>query len=145
MSISLLPASEGSTTHLCVCCRPDHPVDAAPFVLPTSLPPLPKRAPKLKEETPPPPETKNGLKRSAPDDIDDEIQVIEPGAPQTDAHAHVDGQRPIKQLRASGPNGSKRAPDDDTTLERNAKRLRLVSAEVEVVEEDDDDEIVILE
>ncbi|KAG9092861.1 E1 ubiquitin-activating protein uba2, partial [Ceratobasidium sp. 370] len=114
-----------------------HPADAPSFTLPTSLIPLPKRAPKPREPTPPPPVTAtNGLKRSAVelDDEEDEIQIIEPGASP---------ERPTKQPRTSGPNATKRAPDDDTTLERNAKRLRLVSAEVEGAE--DEDEVVILE
>ncbi|KAG8740350.1 E1 ubiquitin-activating protein uba2 [Ceratobasidium sp. 414] len=118
---------------------PDHPTDAdsPAFILPTSLIPLPKRAPKPKEPSPPPPvKVTNGSKRSAVElDDEDEIQIIEPGASSE--------ERPTKPPRTSGPNGSKRAPDDDTALERNAKRLRLVSAEVEGAE--DEDEVVILE
>ncbi|KAG8678883.1 E1 ubiquitin-activating protein uba2, partial [Ceratobasidium sp. 394] len=71
----------------------DHPADAPPSILPTSLTPLPKRAPKPKEPSPPPPvTTTNGLKRSAVelDDEEDEIQIIEPGASPK--------QRPTKQL-----------------------------------------------
>ncbi|KAG8720204.1 E1 ubiquitin-activating protein uba2 [Ceratobasidium sp. 395] len=116
-----------------------HPTDAPSFVLPSSLIPLPKRAPKPREPTPPPPAaaTNGGLKRSAVElDEDDEIQIIEPGSNSE--------ERPTKQLRTVGPNGSKRAPDDDAALERNAKRLRLVSAELEGAE-DDDDEVVILD
>ncbi|KAG9120895.1 E1 ubiquitin-activating protein uba2 [Ceratobasidium sp. 392] len=118
----------------------NHPTDAPSFVLPSLITPLPKRAPKPKEPTPPPPvKVTNGLKRSAAEleDEEDEIQIIEPGSSSSSE------ERPTKQLRTSGPNDSKRAPDDDTTLERNAKRLRLVSAELEGTE--DDDEVVILD
>ncbi|CAE6486282.1 unnamed protein product [Rhizoctonia solani] len=104
-----------------------------PYVLPSTIPLLPKRAPKPKEPTPEPPVT-TGSKRRVPDDEDeDEIQIIEPGAPQTESN------------RTSGPNATKRTPDDASVLERNAKRLRLASSEVEEPMVDDDDEIVILE
>ncbi|KAF8598877.1 hypothetical protein BDV93DRAFT_526479 [Ceratobasidium sp. AG-I] len=146
-TVLMIVDDEEEVVDLAVCLNglpQNHATDTAPLILPNSLPALPKRAPKPKEETPPPAETKTGLKRSAEElDDEDEIQILEPGAPQTDTQ--VDGERPAKQMRKSGPNGSKRAPDDDTTLERNAKRLRLVSAEVEVIEDEDDDEIVILE
>ncbi|KAH7323317.1 hypothetical protein B0J17DRAFT_682908 [Rhizoctonia solani] len=99
-----------------------------PYILPSTIPPLPKRAPKPKEPTPEPPVT-TGSKRRVPDDEDeDEIQIIEPG----------------ESNRTSGLNVTKRTPDDASVLERNAKRLRLASTEVEEPMEDDD-EIVILE
>ncbi|QRW07441.1 ubiquitin-conjugating enzyme E1 [Ceratobasidium sp. AG-Ba] len=113
-----------------------HPADAPPFVLPTELIALPKRAPKPRDPTPPPPpkpRPTDGVKRSAIEleEEEDEIQIIEPGSGSEEP--------PAKQPRLSGPNIVKRAPDDDSALERNAKRLRLVSAELE------EDEVEILE
>ncbi|QRW21041.1 Uba2 [Rhizoctonia solani] len=111
-----------------------HPSDSKPLILPSVIPPLPKRAPKPKEPTPEPP-VATGSKRRVPDD-EDEIQVIEPGA-QNEAK---DGSN-----RTSGPNATKRTPDDTSGLERTAKRLRLASSEAEEAMVDDDDEITILE
>ncbi|KAF8751187.1 Ubiquitin-activating enzyme active site, partial [Rhizoctonia solani] len=111
-----------------------HPSDSKPLILPSVIPPLPKRAPKPKEPTPEPP-VAIGSKRRVQDD-EDEIQIIEPGA-QNEA---TDGSN-----RTSGPNSTKRTPDDTSGLERTAKRLRLASSEVEEAMVDDDDEITILD
>ncbi|GAB1522899.1 E1 ubiquitin-activating protein uba2 [Rhizoctonia solani] len=111
-----------------------HPSDSKPLILPSVIPPLPKRAPKPKEPTPEPP-VATGSKRRVPDD-EDEIQIIEPGA-QNEAK---DGSN-----RTSAPNATKRTPDDTSGLERTAKRLRLASSEAEEAMVDDDDEITILE
>ncbi|KAF8732538.1 Ubiquitin-activating enzyme active site, partial [Rhizoctonia solani] len=111
-----------------------HPSDSKPLILPSVIPPLPKRAPKPKEPTPEPP-VATGSKRRVQDD-EDEIQIIEPGA-QNEAK---DGSN-----RTSGPNATKRTPDDTSGLERTAKRLRLASSEAEEAMVDDDDEITILE
>ncbi|CAE6506349.1 unnamed protein product [Rhizoctonia solani] len=93
-----------------------HSSDNKPFIIPSTIPPLPKRAPKPKEPSPEPAVT-TGSKRRVPDDEDeDEIQIIEPGA--------------------QNQNGSN---------QRTAKRLRLASSEVEEAMVDDDDDIVILE
>ncbi|CAE6479274.1 unnamed protein product [Rhizoctonia solani] len=107
-----------------------HPPDDKPYVLPSSIPPLPKRAPKPKEPTPEPAVTTGSKRRVPDDDEEDEIQIIEPGQTQPEPN------------RASA-NATKRTPDDASVLERTAKRLRLASTEVEVME--DDDEVVVLE
>ncbi|KAG8748810.1 E1 ubiquitin-activating protein uba2 [Ceratobasidium sp. 423] len=117
---------------VCLSGLPESHLDDKPFILPSTIPPLPKRAPKPKEPTPEPAVT-TGSKRRVPDDEDeDEIQIIEPGQQTT-------------PNRTSGPNATKRTPDDTSVLERTAKRLRLASTEVEEAMVDDDDEIVILE
>ncbi|KDN44048.1 hypothetical protein RSAG8_05780, partial [Rhizoctonia solani AG-8 WAC10335] len=97
------------------------------MILPDNIPPLPKRAPKPKEPTPEP-AIMTGSKRRVPDDEDqeDEIQIIE-SDPKN---------RP-------SVNATKRTLDDASVLECTAKRLRLASTEVEVME--DEDEVVVLE
>ncbi|CAE6458741.1 unnamed protein product [Rhizoctonia solani] len=121
---------------VCLSGLPDsHSSEDKPYVLPSRIPPLPKRAPKPKEPTPEPPVTTGSKRRVPDDDQDDEIQIIEPGQPNTHNND-----------RPSGPNATKRTPDDAAVLERTAKRLRLASTEVEVeVMEGGDDEVIVLE
>ncbi|CAE6446057.1 unnamed protein product [Rhizoctonia solani] len=104
---------------VCLSSLPEsHPPDGKPFILPSTTPYLPKRAPKPKEPTPEP-ATAAGSKRRVPDDEDeDEIQIIEPGAQNEVANE---------------------------SNQRTAKRLRLASSEVEEAMVEDDDEIIILE
>ncbi|KAJ1305508.1 hypothetical protein OPQ81_000515 [Rhizoctonia solani] len=97
---------------VCLSGLPEPHTGEKPFILPSSIPPLPKRAPKPKEPTPEPVVTA-GSKRRVPEDEDDEIQIIEPGQSEPEPK------------------------------QRNAKRLRLASSEVEEVV--DDDEVIVLE
>ena len=93
--------------------RPNHPVDAPPFILPSPLPNPPKRV----KPTPPPPETpsRNSAKRPLPEEDENGVIDLEPTPKKTKPTANATSKK-RKAEETQSPSKRRRLEEDGLVL-----------------------------